>query len=162
MNKKVLIGAIVGIIVLLIVGVIIITSSNKGGVNLKLDFSHMNNLEYEVNFSITKEDEVTEFDEEEPNFVRVENETSNYVLDITLNTEAKDAYEQFKTSAQENELYEETKFGKYDGYYSDDNGDIYGYILLDESDETFNVFVEFSAYLFDEEAEENNDIKTIY
>lgn len=162
MNKKVLIGVIIGIVVVAaIAGILIFTGGNKG-VNLKLDFSHMNDQIYEVNLSTAKDDKVTEFDEEEPNFVRIENETKNYVLDITLDTEAKEAYEQFKTTAkEENELYEETKFGKYDGYYSDDDG-IYGYVLLDITDPTFNVFVNFCMYLLDEDVEENNDIKAIY
>ena len=162
MNKKVLIGVIVGIVVVVaVVGLLIFTGNNKG-VNLKLDFSHMNEQTYEVNLATAKEDKVTEFDEEEPNFVRIENENKNYVLDITLDTESKEAYEQFKTTAkEENELYEETKFGKYEGYYSDDDG-IYGYVLLDTSDPTFNVFVNFNVYLLDESSEENTDIKTIY
>ena len=161
MNKKVLIGVIVGIVVLATVAGLVIFTGNNKGVNLKLDFSHMNELTYEVNLATAKEDKVTEFDEEEPNFVRIENEAENYVLDITLDAESKDAYEQFKTTAkEENELYEEKKFGKYEGYYSDDDG-IYGYVLLDTTDSTFNVFVNFSVYLFDESAE-NGDITAIY
>lgn len=130
------------------------------GIDLKLDFSHMNKTIYNAHINITEDDKVTEFDEEEPNFARIENEKDNYVLDISLDTEAKEAYEQFKTSAKENEIFEEVKFGKYEGYYSDDDG-IYGYILLDNSDPTFNAFAMFNVYLLDESSE-NNDIQEIY
>jgi len=135
--------------------------TSKNGVDLTLDFQHMNDKIYSMNVNTGANDTITEFDEEEPNFVRIENENDNYVLDITLDTEAKEAYEQFKTSAkEENELFEETKFGKYDGYYSDDDG-IYGYILLDSSDSTFNVYCNFYVYLLDDTLE-NNDINNIY
>ena len=74
---------------------------------------------------------------------------------------------QFITHAQslesaktENEIYKETAFGKYTGFYSYYDG-IYGYILLDDSDETFNVFVIFSVYPFDESAA-NGDYLSIY
>lgn len=159
MKKSIVITLMV---MLILVGVLTLTGCTSKGedINLKLDFEHVNNKTYEVSFNINEDDVVTEFDEEEPNFVRIENEAENYVLDITLDAEARDAYEQFKTSAKENELYEETKFGKYEGYYSEDDG-IYGYVLLDTTDETFNIFVNFYVYLFDESAE-NNDIKSIY
>ena len=149
-------------VAVLVSGLFILTGCKKsGGVDLKLDFTHMNDKTYSAHINTTADDEVTEFDEEEPNFVRIENEKENYVLDITLDTEAKEAYEQFKTSAkEENEVFEETKFGKYEGYYSDDDG-IYGYILLDSSDSTFNVFVMFNVYLLDDNAE-NSDIQAIY
>jgi len=135
------------------------TNESSKGIDLTLDFSHMNDTTYSMH--INTNDTVTEFDEEEPNFVRLENTENNYVLDLTLDTESKDAYEQFKTSAkEENELFEETKFGKYDGYYSDDDG-IYGYILLDSSDPTFNVYCDFYVYLLDDTLE-NSDINDIY
>ena len=161
---------IIALIVLLVTGLIILTgctnkdngsNSKSSGIDLKFDLQHINNKTYYAHLNTTDDDKVTEFDEEEPNFVRIENEKENYVLDITLDTEAKEAYEQFKTSAKEdNEIYEEVKFGKYDGYYSDDGG-IYGYVLLDKSDSTFNVFVMFSLYLLDDSSE-NNDIQAIY
>ena len=156
---------IVLIAVLLICGLLFLTgctnndgTSKSKGVDLTLDFTHMNNTTYSMR--VNTNDTVTEFDEEEPNFVRLENTENNYVLDITLDTEAKEAYEQFKTSAKENEIFEETKFGEYDGYYSDDDG-IYGYILLDTSDPTFNVFCNFNVYLSDETVE-NSDINEIF
>lgn len=112
--------------------------------------------------SIGNDDEVTEFDESEPNFVRIENAADNFVLDIHYLVESKEEYAESQTAAkEENKLYEETTFGKYNGYYSDDNGDIYGYILLDESDSTFNVFVMFLLYLNDEMSD-NNDIQMIF
>jgi len=166
------------LILVLIVGLVVLTGcTNKeteenkvnsdnnvndktAGIDLKLNFEHVNNKTYNAHVNTTTDDKVTEFDVEEPNFARIENEKDNYVLDITLDAESKDAYEQFKTSAKENDLYEETKFGKYDGYYSDDDG-IYGYVLLDTTDPTFNIFLNFYVYLFDESAE-NNDIKAIY
>ena len=154
-------------IVLIIAGLFVLTgctdkenNSNNAKIDLTLDLEHVNNTKYNAKVGISDNDKVTEFDEEEPNFARIENEKDNYVLDITLDAESKEAYEQFKTSAKENDLYEETKFGKYDGYYSDDDG-IYGYVLLDTTDPTFNIFLNFYVYLFDESAE-NNDIKAIY
>lgn len=136
--------------------------SNQTGIDLEYDFQHMNDKIYYAHMSIGANDEVTEFDESEPNFVRMENATNNYVLDITFDVEAKEAYDQFQTTAnEENELYEETTFGKYNGYYSDDDGDIYGYIMLDESDATFNVFVMFSLYLNDETSDKS-DIQAIF
>lgn len=170
--KKIL--SIVLVIILLITGLVVLTGctksdngeigeSSKGkGVDLKLDFEHMNNKIYNAHVNLTEDDKIGESDDEEPNFVRIENEKENYVLDLTLDTEAKEGYEQFKTSAKEdNEIFEEVKFGKYEGYYSDDNGDIYGYILLDDSDSTFDVFVMFSLYLYDENSEDI-DVQNIY
>lgn len=153
---------IVLIILLSVLGLVFLTgctnNKNSKGVDLTLDFTHMNETTYLMH--VNTNDTVAEFDKEEPNFVRLENTENNYVLDITLDTEAKEAYEQFKTSAKENEVFEETKFGEYDGYYSDDDG-IYGYILLDTSDPTFNVFCNFSVYLSDETVE-NSDINEIF
>lgn len=127
------------------------TSAGTGaGVDLDYDFTHMNDKTYHAHINLAADDEVTEFDESEPNYVRIENEAGNYVADLTLDVEAKDAYAQFQESAEaENEIYEETAFGKYTGYYSDDDG-IYGYVLLDTSDETFNVYVMFYVYPFDD------------
>ena len=130
--------------------------STGAGVDLKYDFTHMNDKNYHAHINLATDDEVTEFDEDEPNFVRIENEAKNYVADLTLFIESKDAYAQSQESAKtENEIYKETTFGKYTGYYSDDDG-IYGYILLDDSDEIFNVFVMFYVYPFDEIAANNN------
>lgn len=135
--------------------------ANGAGVDLKFDLTHMNGMKYQAHINIAADDEVTEFDENEPDFVRIENEAKNYVVDLTLDVESKDAYAQFQESAKtENEIYKETTFGKYTGYYSDDDG-IYGYILLDDSDETFNVYVLFSVYPFDEAAA-NGDYLSIY
>ena len=135
--------------------------STGAGVDLKYDFTHMNDKNYQAHINLATDDEVTEFDENEPNFVRIENEAKNYVADLTLYIESKDAYAQSQESAKtENEIYQETTFGKYTGYYSD-NDDIYGCILLDDSDETFNVFVLFSVYPFDEIAA-NGDYLSIY
>ena len=131
------------------------------GVDLKYDFTHMNDKKYQAHINLATDDEVTEFDENEPNFVRIKNEAKNHVVDLTLHIESKDAYAYAQESAKtENEIYKETAFGKYTGYYSDDDG-IYGYILLDDSDETFNVFVIFSVYPFDEIAA-NGDYLSIY
>ncbi len=131
-------------------------ASTGAGVDLKYDFTHMNDKNYHAHIKLATDDEVTEYDEDEPNFVRIENEAKNYVVDLTLDIESKDAYTQFQESAKaENEIYKETSFGKYPGYYSDDDG-IYGYILLDDSDEIFNVFVSFYVYLFDEIAANDN------
>lgn len=153
------------LIIAILVGTLFVLTgceSGKSGVNLKLDFKHMNDKVYNAHINKNADDEVTEFDEDEPNFVRIENEKENYVIDLTLDTEAKEAYEQFETSAkEENELYVKTDLGKFKGYYSKDNDDIYGYILLDESDSTFNVFVMFDVYLYDDESD-NNDIEKIF
>lgn len=135
--------------------------STGAGVDLKYDFTHVNDKKYQAHINLSADDKVTEFDENEPDFVRIENEAKNYVADLTLFIESKDAYAQSQESAKtENEIYKETAFGKYTGYYSDDDG-IYGCILLDDSDETFNVFVLFSVYPFDETAA-NGDYLSIY
>ena len=130
--------------------------STGAGVDLKYDFTHVNDKNYHAHISLATDDEVTEFDENEPNFVRIENEAKNYVADLTLFIESKDAYAQSQESAKtENEIYKETAFGKYTGYYSDDDG-IYGYILPDDSDETFDVFLRFYVYPFGEIAANGN------
>lgn len=148
---------------LLIVTVMMIslTACGGAGVDLKCDYTHMNGKVYTAHMGLGGNDKVTEFDKDEPNFARIENADANYVLDVTLDTEAKEAYEQFQTSAKESDMYKEVTFGKFKGYYADDGGDIYGYVLLDESDETFNVFVNFVLYLNDE-ASEKNDVKAIF
>lgn len=137
------------------------SGANGAGVDLKYDFTHMNDKNYQAHITLAKDDEVTEFDKDEPNFVRIENEAKNYVADLTLSSESKDAYAQFQESAKtENEIYKETTFGKYTGYYSDDDG-IYGCILLDDSDEIFNIYMTFYVYPFDEAAA-NGDYLSIY
>ena len=130
--------------------------ANGAGIDLKYDFTHMNDKNYQAHIRLATDDKVAEFDKNEPNFVRIENEAKNYVADLTLESESKDAYAQFQESAKtENGIYKETAFGKYTGYYSDDDG-IYGYILLDDSDETFNIFMRFYVYPFDESAANDN------
>ena len=148
------------LIVLLVAGVLFLTgcgkkeeenNAKKGEtVNLTYDFTHMNDKTYDIKFNIAEDIKVAEFDKDEPNYVRMENEKENYVLDLELSSEAKDAYKQIQTSISENEVYEEVKFGKYEGFYSDDLDGTYGYILLDSSDETFNIYLAFVLYLDDE------------
>lgn len=151
---------------ILLAGIMILSlaacnGANGAGVDLKYDFTHVNDKIYQAHINLSGDDKVTEFDENEPDFVRIENEAKNYVADLTLHIESKDAYAQSQESAKtENEIYKETAFGKYTGYYSDDDG-IYGCILLDDSDETFNVFVLFYVYPFDEIAA-NGDYLSIY
>jgi hypothetical protein len=130
-------------------------TSKSSGFELKFDYVSGNTTHY-AHFNTNSDDKVTEFDEDEPNFVRIENENENYVADLELSEDAKEAYEQFKTSAKENDLYVETKFGKYDGYYSNDAGDIYGYILLDTSDSNAYKYFRFVIYLLDESSDKNN------
>lgn len=48
--------------------------STGAGVDLKYDFTHMNDKNYHAHINLATDDEVTEFDEDEPNFVRIENE----------------------------------------------------------------------------------------
>lgn len=152
-NEKLLAILIAGMMLLSLAAC---NGANGAGIDLKYDFTHMNDKKYQAHINLATDDKVTEFDENEPNFVRIENEAKNYVADLTLFIESKDAYAQSQESAKtENEIYKETAFGKYTGYYSDDDG-IYGYILLDDSDETFNVFVMFYVYPFDEIAANDN------
>ena len=136
-------------------------NGKSAGVDLKLDFQHMNGKTYTAHINTSSNDKITT-SEDEPNYVTIENEKDNYTLELTLDTEAKEAYEQLKTSARDdNEVYEDVMFGKNEGYYSKDNGDIYGYVLLDSSDSTFDVYVMFNLYLLDEDSE-NKDIDAIY
>ena len=159
MKKSIMITLL---IIALVGGLFILTGCTKsGGLDLTNDFKHMNGNVYSVHINLNGNDEVTEFDKEEPNFARIQNEENNYGVDITLDTEAKEAYAGFQESAKESEVYKEVSFGKYNGYYAEDNGEIYGYILLDESDETFDVFVNFVVYANDEEAE-GSDSQAIY
>ena len=131
------------------------------GVNLKYDFSQ-DKASYQANFNTTSDDKIAEFDEEEPNFVIIENEKEKYVLELTLDADSEVTYEQLKTSAEdENEIFVETKFGKYDGYYSDSDEGIYGYILLDSTSSDFYKYVMFDIYLLDEDSDKG-DIETIF
>lgn len=151
--KKLLAILIAGMMLLSLVAC---NGANGAGIDLKYDFTHMNDKNYHAHIRLSTDDKVTEFDKNEPDFARIENEAKNYVVDLTLDIESKEAYAYAQESAKtENEIYKETAFGKYTGYYSDDDG-IYGYILLDDSDETFNVFVLFSVYPFDESAANGN------
>ena len=150
--KKIKMITLMTVIVLGLVALTGCTKSGKG-VDLKLDFKHMNNKVYNAHINLTEDDNVTEQNEEEANFARIENEKNNYIIDITLHAESKDAYEGLLTDAKESEGYKEVSFGKYSGFYAEDNGDIFGYILLDKSDKTFNVFVIFSVYAYDDSAE---------
>lgn len=165
--KKIIIIAL--IVVLVVAGLVILTGctkndnggNSKNGLDLKLDLQHMNSKIYNAHINLTADDKVTELDEEEPNSARIENEKDNYVIDIRLDAEAKEAYNGFQTSAKECEGYKEVSFGKYSGYYAEDDGDIFGYILLDKSDETFNVFVNFVVYAYDDSAE-GFDVQATY
>ena len=74
--------------------------STGAGVDLKYDFTHVNDKNYHAHISLATDDEVTEFDENEPDFVRIENEAKNYVVDLTLFIESKDAYAQSLESAK--------------------------------------------------------------
>lgn len=171
MNKKVIGIIVVAVIIIaVVVGIVLSKGGSGSGSNntsgkefeLTYDFSHMNNKTYSAKLNLNSDDTIAEFDKEEPNIVEIENEKNNYALELTLDTEAKEAYEQFKTSAKEdNEVFKEAKFGKYEGYYSKNNDDFYGYVLLDSSDSTFNVFLMFNLYLNDE-SKESSDIQAIY
>ena len=154
---------IITLMTVIVLGLVALTGCTKSGkgVDLKLDFKHMNNKVYNAHINLTEDDNVTEQNEEEANFARIENEKNNYVIDITLDTESKDAYDGFQKSAKESEGYKEVSFGKYSGYYAEDNGDIFGYILLDKSDETFNVFVNFVVYAYDDSTE-GFDVQATY
>ena len=135
---------------------------NESGSSIDLEFDFLNHKKtYKANIKLNKEDEVTEHDEDELDFARIENSAENYVIDLTLSEDAEPAYEQFKSSAEENEFFEEVKFGKYDGYYSKDGDDMYGYLLLDNTDTDAYIYLMFDIYLYDEE-NENNDIQEIY
>lgn len=48
--------------------------STGTGVDLKYDFTHVNDKNYHAHINLATDDEVTEFDENEPDFVRIENE----------------------------------------------------------------------------------------
>ena len=135
-------------------------NSKNEGIDLKLDFQHVNQKVYNARINLTENDKRTEL-EEEPKFARIENEKNNYVLDITLDSEAKEAYGEFQASAKECEEYKEVNFGKYKGYYAKDGEDIFGYILLDESDDTFNIFINFVVYAYDDSSE-NSNVEGIY
>ena len=135
---------------------------NENGSSIDLEFDFLNHKKtYITNIKLNKGDEVTEHDEDELDFARIENSEKNYVIDLTLSEDAEPAYEQFKSSAEENEVFEEVKFGKYDGYYSKDGDDMYGYLLLDNNDSDAYIYLMFDVYLYDEDIE-NNDIQEIY
>ncbi len=135
---------------------------NENGSSIDLEFDFLNHKKtYITNIKLNKGDEVTEHDEDELDFARIENSEKNYVIDLTLSEDAEQAYEQFKSSAEENEVFEEVKFGKYDGYYSKDGDDMYGYLLLDNNDSDAYIYLMFDVYLYDEDIE-NNDIQEIY
>ena len=135
---------------------------NENGSSIDLEFDFLNHKKtYKANIKLNKGDEVTEHDEDELDFARIENSEKNYVIDLTLSEDAEQAYEQFKSSAEENEVFEEVKFGKYDGYYSKDGDDMYGYLLLDNNDSDAYIYLMFDVYLYDEDIE-NNDIQEIY
>ena len=56
-------------------------------------------------------------------------------IDLTLDEASEGTYEQLKYSAEENDVFEEVKFGKHAGYYSNDgDNELYGYIVLYDSD----------------------------
>ena len=104
---------------------------------------------------------VTEFDEEEPNTVRIESGEGNYAIDVTLDENAKGAMEQFKNTAQTREKYTESKFGKYNGYTYFANEDMVAEIILDSSDETANIYLLVDIYLDDDTNDEKNDLEAI-
>ena len=97
MNKKV-IGIIVVAVVIIavVVGIVLIKGSSGSGntsgkgLELTYDFSHMNNKVYSVKLNLNSDDEITEFDKEEPDSAIIENKKDNYIIDLTLNTESVD------------------------------------------------------------------------
>lgn len=166
--KKVL--SILLVTVLLMGSLIILTGCDNGneagvtkdGVTLKLDMAHFNKKVYTSSIKLSKDQKVDEFDEDEPNFVRILNEEGNYVIDITLDENPSDAMEGFKETASEQDEYTETKFGKYEGYTYLTDEDMVAEIILDDSDENANVYLLVSVYLDNEDDEEKNDIKEIF
>ena len=87
---------------------------NESGSSIDLEFDFLNHKKtYKANIKLNKEDEVTEHDEDELDFARIENSAENYVIDLTLSEDAEPAYEQFKSSAEENEFFRIKEFGDY-------------------------------------------------
>ena len=156
--KKVLMNVLM--IIVLVAGMLSLTGCTSGkSVTVK---SENDEFSYQAKFKLSGNDEVTEYDEEDPESARIENEKENYVLDLYIDGEYASAYAEDKESAKEgNEKYAETKFGSYEGYTIDNDGDIQGIILLDSKDEYRNIYITFDLYLFDESAEKT-DIDAIY
>ena len=171
MKKIIPIIAVVAIILIIVVACFIIKSKkgtdkpgvSNGGVTLELDMAHFNEKVYTSHFDLSGDIKVAEFDEDEPETVRLENEKEKYVIDITLDEDAKEAVEQFNDTAKTCENYTDTKFGKYEGYSYLDNEDMVATIILDKSDENANVYVLVSIYFdTDSDDEETGNIEQVY
>ena len=67
---------IITLMTVIVLGLVALTGCTKSGkgVDLKLDLKHMNNKVYNAHINLTEDDNVTEQDEEEANFARIENE----------------------------------------------------------------------------------------
>ena len=155
-------------IILLVSGLFILTGCNnetenagptKGGVNLKFDFTHQNKTIYNAHFDLASVFSIYDFSEDSPETVTIENKNENYLIDLTLDIEAKEAIEQQRNSAKEKENYTETKFGKYDGFYCKANGEFVAHIMLDTKDDLANAYILVGMY---DESDEEKDILDVF
>ena len=134
-----------------------------GGVNLKFDFSHINNNIYNVHFDLSSDQEVTDFDEDSPEYASIENSKENYVIDLNVDEQSKETLESNKETVKEDYEVKEEKFGKYEGYYYKSSDDeISAEIYLDTKEDDANIYVSVNLYLSDSSNEEKNDIESIF
>ena len=140
-----------------------VTNTKGKEVTLKFDFYHMNNTVYTAKLSLSSDQKVLEFSEEDdPTTVGIGNSKENYYFDLTLDENAKTACEEFKKSSKEYGNLKDVKFGKYDGYYYNIGDEIIAYVFLDTSDSDAYIYVMADLY-YDENKDDNTkDIDTIF
>lgn len=127
------------LIVALVGGLFVLTGCSKGGNTLKAEYD---GKEYTVSYKTGAGDKVT-VDSESPDMVSIENAEKNYIVDLTLYIDFKDAYESGKTSAKDEvDGYSEVKIGKYDAFVGNGGpGEFFGNILLDTSDDIYKTIL---------------------
>ena len=157
-------------ILLLTAGLFVLTGCNKanenagptnGGINLKCDFTHQNNTVYFAHFDLASVQSISDFEEDSPETVIIENNQENYIVDLTLSIESKNSIEQQRNGAKMEENYTETKFGKYNGFYYKSDNEVVAYILLDTKDDMANAYILVDIYA-DNEDDENRSVLELF
>lgn len=137
-------------------------------VNLQYVYAGDDDEKIELNASVKypKDDEIREYSENDKDAVRIVNEKENYEVRLVLYEEAKGTYNANKEACKEYDEYTETKYGKYDAYYSKSGYSIVGCILLEgNDDENSYRHIAFDVSMvesYDDENEEWRDVTPIF
>lgn len=133
--------AAIFIFVLLIGAFILARYKSKNVVTIKYE---NNGKTYEARFKLPTDHMTYESDKAQSNSVTIKNEKEKYELDLSIDLKPTEEYEEYQNASKENnKLYTNSKFGKYDGTIVSDDLEVWGTILLDTSDSNSRKFITY-------------------